>query len=97
MFEDAPTAASSRLILASISRALWFNDANLANRILNFSEVARGIISVTNGKVFCFDPAYFDELFNETHKDHQGRILSGLRNEITKVSSANLKNNSKED
>jgi hypothetical protein len=40
LFDDTPTPSANRLILASVSRAIWFNDVNLARRILRFLLLA---------------------------------------------------------
>ena len=90
LFDDTPTPAANRLILASVSRAIWFNNVSLAKRILRFSSIGNELLAIVAGVVSCPQPMRFDELFNQYHKDHHGRSISGLQRDLSLAAAPNL-------
>ena len=61
-----------RLVLATVSRAIWNNDRRLAKSICRTSSIANDLLIVVGARVLCRNFILFDEMFNEAHhKVHQ--------------------------
>jgi hypothetical protein len=82
LYDDADTPEGNRLLFASISRALWYNNARLALRILSHSRTARELLKVEGKQVSCIDHERFDYLFNQLHKQHIGKDIAGITHEL---------------
>ena len=50
IYKSEDELKSQRLVLASISRAIWFNNAGLAKKLLNTSTMARDILIICGQK-----------------------------------------------
>ena len=51
LFLDSQGAISAKLVLSSVSRALWFNNLTLAARLIRFPPIAEDLIFIDNGLV----------------------------------------------
>ena len=54
LFLDPQGAFSNKLVLSSVSRALWFNDLALATRIIRHAPIAAELIFIDRGSVCAF-------------------------------------------
>ena len=60
LFLDSSGAESTKLVLSSVSRALWFNNLSLAKRLIRYSEIATDLIFIDAGKVCAFSYEMFE-------------------------------------
>ena len=67
LFDDEISCAAKRMMLASISRAIWMNNFGLANKLLRSTALAHTHLEIRNGKVQCKDWEAFDAEFNASH------------------------------
>ena len=77
--------------MASISRAIWFNKAGLAKKLLNTSTIARDILIIVGRRVLCRDFSKCDDWFNDTHQKLQQQRINGLKEDIAATKSTILK------
>ena len=64
--------------LSSIARAIWSQDAKLANLLIENSELGHEFIAVVNGEVSCKNLPRFENLFIQAKQEHfesEGTIL----------------------
>ena len=54
LFRDSSGAESTKLVLSSVSRALWYNNLSLAKRLIRYSDIATDLIFIDAGKVCAF-------------------------------------------
>ena len=80
-----------RLVLASISRAIWFNNIGLAKKLLNTSIMARDILILVGRRVLCRDFSVFDDWFNDSHQKLQQQRINGLKGHIAATNCTILK------
>ena len=65
LFLDSNGANSAKLVLSSVSRALWFNNLSLAMRLIIFSAVANELIFIDKGVVCAHSYENFENTFGE--------------------------------
>ena len=63
LFLDPQGAFSNKLVLSSVSRALWFNDLALASRIIRHAPIAAELIFIDRGSVCAFSYENFENVF----------------------------------
>ena len=65
LFLDSSGAESTKLVLSSVSRALWFNNLSLAKRLIRYSDIATELISIDAGKVCAFSYENVENTFGD--------------------------------
>ena len=60
---------SMRMALASISRAICFNNVALASRLCKSSQLASDLLNIMGRAVECSDHTRFDEIFNYAQRE----------------------------
>ena len=50
LFLDPRGALSTKLVLSSVSRALWFNNLGLARKLIDYSAFAKDLIFIEDSK-----------------------------------------------
>ena len=82
LFLDPKGASSTKLVLSSVSRALWFNDLSLASRLLRHAPIAADLIFIDNGLVCAYSYEDFESVFGEFfrvyHRTEVNRLQSDL-------------------
>jgi hypothetical protein len=82
LFLDPQGALSTKLVLSSVSRALWFNDLPLASRLLRHAPTAAELIYIDNGVVsaYCYEKfeMIFGDFFRVYHRTEVGRLQADL-------------------
>ena len=68
LFLDSSGAESTKLVLSSVSRALWFNNLSLAKRLVRYSDIATEPIFIDAGKVCAFSYGNFENTFGDFFK-----------------------------
>ena len=81
--------ASLRLVLAAISRALWFNKLTLAKNMLRITAIEKDLWYIADGKIQLKDLVCFGDLLNETHRDNLQSEFDGFRIGISCTTSVN--------
>jgi len=89
--QDDNSVQSRRLLLASISRAIWFNNVALAGKIIQTSQLGSDLLLISGRRVTCKDFVQFDDIFNQCHLDHHQRRVNQLRSGIAAAISINAK------
>ena len=80
-----------RQVLATVPRAIWFNDRMIAKNICESSTIANDLPIIVGRRVLCRNLALFDQLFNDArHNVHTNRI-GQLTTNIAAATSSNLK------
>ena len=81
-FLDPQGALSTKLVLSSVSRALWFNDLPSASRLLRHAPTAAELIYIDNGVVsaYCYEKfeTFFGDFFRVYHRTEVGRLHADL-------------------
>ena len=91
LFDDSESMEQLRTILASMSRAIWFNNLKLAKTLIAKTHFAALLLEVVEGKVVCKDHVEFTRLFDAVHlKKHQSEARI-LQQQIQKAPSNNVK------
>ena len=83
---------SKRLVLNSISRAVWGQKDRLARQLLRSSELARRHLYIdTDLGVMLIDPVRFDAEFNEVRLNDRNATIGRLQGDLGRVTSSNAK------
>ena len=86
------SASSLRLLVSSISRAIWRNDLKSAKKLLSSCALAREFLVIRNGVcVTCCNYQGFDQLFNEVKARQQQERVRSLQKAVNNSRSVNVK------
>ena len=90
--DNEDSVESQRLVFASMSRALWFNNVVLAKKLLQSSTIAMQHLTIVNNRVCLFNAHYFATCFDEIHnKFYTDQIRAMNRQSQALGVSSNLK------
>ena len=78
-FMDSSGDQSYKLVLSSVSRALWFNNLSLAARLLRYSPIAQDLIYIANGIVCAHSYENFEQTFGDFHRVYHRAEVSRLQ------------------
>ena len=82
LFLDAPESQHSLLTrLASISRAIWYQDVKLASILILHSELGARFLKVDGGKVVLLNPTDFESQFVQAKEVHYQNLKDELARE----------------
>ena len=83
---------SKRLVLNSISRAVWGQKDRLARQLLRSSELARRHLYIDMDLgVMLIDPVKFDSEFNEVRLNDRNATIGRLQGDLGRAASSNTK------
>jgi len=91
LYSDAGSQESRRMAIASVSRAIWFNNVALARKLIAASDMGSQLLEVVGRRVYCKDYAYFDSLFDEVHLTLHNRQAQGLRRDLNRTISLTVR------
>ena len=91
--ESCNEAASRRLVLATISRVIWFNKLTVARRMLSNSDLGRELLQIQCEEIICNDLVLFDAYSNTCHKAALQKgihiLRVGIRNPLLQTPESN--------
>ena len=73
---------SKRLVLESLSRAIWNNDVRLANRLLRTSDLARQHLDTSQGVVRILNPPAFEVEYADEKRAYLEKSQSNLTQQL---------------
>ena len=82
---------ATKLVLASVSRALWFNNLSLAKHLIKFSGTAAQLIFIDAGSVIAHSYETFENIFGDFFKVYHRSEVVELQHAIAIESSLTLK------
>ena len=91
LFLDSSGGESTKLILSSVSRALWFNNISLAKKLLNSSSIASDPIFVDGGKVCAHSYENFENTFGDFFKVYHRSEVVRLQQDLQVTTAATIK------
>ena len=91
LFLDPQGAFSNKLILSSVSRALWYNDLSLASRLIRNAPIAADLIFIDRGLVTAHCQENFEAAFTDFFRVYHRTEVGRLRTELTSTSSLIVK------
>jgi len=80
-----------RLVIDSISRAIWKQDVRLAKKLLDNSALARNYLCLSGARVSVVDPICFEQYFLEIRASQQQAAVLRLQRQIGFTQSKNKK------
>ena len=94
LFLDSQGAISAKLVLSSVSRALWFNNLSLAMRLLRFSPIAQDLIFIDKGIVCAHSYENFENTFGDFFRVYHRSEVARLQADLIAIIALTLKNES---
>ena len=83
--------AAMRLLLATISRAIWFNKVSVARKVIQTSPLAAELLDISGATVACKDFVYSNALFDEVHRTYLQKDINAMRIVAGNASTANVR------
>ena len=65
MFKKPGGTEEMKLVLSSVSRALWFNNLNLARKLIDYSVFAKDLIFIEDAQVKAHSFERFEVIFGD--------------------------------
>ena len=65
LYSKPDGSAERKIVLSSISRALWFNNLPLARKLLRWSTLAKDLIYIVDCKVLAYSYETFEQIFGD--------------------------------
>ena len=91
LYLDSQGAVSAKLVLSSVSRALWFNNLSLAARLLRYSPIAQDLIYIANGIVCAHSYENFEQTFGDFHRVYHRAEVSRLQADLLATPALTIK------
>ena len=89
LFRDPGNSECVRMVVDSISRAIWRQDVKLAWKVICSSSIGSQFLEICDKQVRCRDFVAFDDLYNKTKMEEHARLNFSLRNNLNNTSGAN--------
>ena len=84
-------SAERKIVLSSISRALWFTDLPLARKLLRWSSIAKDLMHMDDCKVLAYSYENFEQVFGDFYNVFHRSEVTQLQTEIAATDSLIVK------
>ena len=91
LFTNPDGSAEKKIVWSSISRALWFNNLPLAERLIRWSSIASDLIYIEDRKVLAYSYETFEQIFGDFYNVFHRSEVTQLQNEIAATESLIVK------
>ena len=87
LFKNSDGSEEKKLVLSSVSRALWFNNPYLAKKLIDYSAIAKDLIYIEDAQVKAFSFVAFETIFGAFFNVYHSSQVQQLRHQIASSSS----------
>ena len=91
LFLDSAVGESTKLVLSSVSCALWFNNLSLAKRLIRYSAIATDLIFIDGGKVCAHSYENLEKTFGDFFKVYHRTEVVRLQHDLLVTTALTIK------
>ena len=90
-FANPDGSEEKKLVLSSVSRALWFNNLGLARKLIDYSASAKDLIYIEDSTVKAFSFQSFETIFGDFFNTYHSSQVQQIQIQMTNATSVMLK------
>jgi len=87
LYKNPDGSEEKKLVLSSVSRALWFNNLGLAKKLIDYSSSAKDPIFIKDSQVKAFSFQAFETIFGDFFNMYHSSQVQQIQQQIASTSS----------
>ena len=87
LFSNPDGTEEKKLVLSSVSRALWFNNLGLARKLIEYSASAKDLIFIEDSQVKAFSFQAFESIFGDFFNMYHSSQVQEIQKQMTNATS----------